>query len=146
MSGVAGVRLFTDDYLTDTGSTRSNQKGQPGLAKAALFGLCPNCAAKTLFSGLTRFSEHCKTCGLDYTGFNVGDGPAALLTMAIGAFIIVLALIVDTIFRPPFWVHALIWVPFTAAMVVLLLRFTKAALLILEHHNRAGEGKMDIDQ
>jgi uncharacterized protein (DUF983 family) len=118
-------------------------EGQPGIAKAALFGLCPKCGAKSLFTNPVHFSQNCGTCGLDYTGFNVGDGPAALLTLVIGALIIVLAILLDIAVRPPFWVHAIIWVPFTIFMVVLSLRVAKGALLISEYRNRAGEGRME---
>jgi uncharacterized protein (DUF983 family) len=116
-------------------------EGQPGIAKAALFGLCPECGAKTMFAGPARFADRCGNCGLDYAGFNVGDGPAALLTLVIGALIIVLAIIVDMAFRPPFWVHVLIWVPVTVALTIWSLRVAKGALLASEHRNRAGEGK-----
>ena len=75
----------------------------------------------------------------------MGDGPAALLTMGIGTLIIILALVVDSVFRPPFWVHVLIWVPFTAALTVMTLRMAKAGLLSAEHRNRAHEaGKSDL--
>jgi len=120
-------------------------EGQPSIAKAALFGLCPQCGRKTLFAGLGQFAGTCANCGLDFSSYNVGDGPAALLTMVIGTLIIILALVVDSVFRPPFWVHALIWVPFTAALTVITLRMAKAALLAAEHHNRAREaGKSDL--
>jgi uncharacterized protein (DUF983 family) len=132
--------------MIDPGPSGPNERGQPGLAKAALFGLCPQCHAKTLFAGPTNFSDICKACGLDYRGFNVGDGPAALLTLAIGAVIILLALTLDVAIRPPFWVHALIWVPVTAALVVVSLRAAKGALLILEYRNQAGEGTVDSDR
>ncbi|MGB5077852.1 MAG: DUF983 domain-containing protein [Sphingorhabdus sp.] len=116
-------------------------EGQPGIIRAAFLGLCPECGAKTLYAGPTRFSDKCDNCGLDFTTFNVGDGPAALLTLAIGALIIVLAIMVDVAFRPPFWVHVLIWVPLTAALTVYSLRVAKGALLASEHRNRAGEGR-----
>jgi len=120
-------------------------EGQPSIARAALFGLCPQCGHKSLFAGLGQFADSCANCGLDFSSYNVGDGPAALLTMAIGALIIVLALIVDTAFHPPFWVHVIIWVPFTAALTVITLRMAKAALLAAEHRNRAREaGKSDL--
>jgi len=120
-------------------------EGQPSIARAALFGLCPQCGNKTLFAGLGQFADKCSACGLDFSSFNVGDGPAALLTMVIGALIIILALIVDSAFRPPFWVHVVIWVPFTAALTVITLRMAKAALLAAEHRNRAREaGKIDL--
>jgi uncharacterized protein (DUF983 family) len=118
------------------------EKGQPGLVPAALFGLCPDCGAKTLFSGPVQFSDRCNKCGLDFSAFNVGDGPAALLTMAIGALIIVAAINLEIAAHPPFWVHALIWVPVTVVMVVLSLRFAKGALLIAEHRNKAKEGAL----
>ncbi|MFN3619265.1 DUF983 domain-containing protein [Sphingorhabdus sp.] len=126
-------------------TTDHSIEGQPSIAKAALFGLCPQCGDKTLFAGLGQFADKCTNCGLDYSSYNVGDGPAALLTMVIGALIIVLALIVDSAFRPPFWVHVVIWVPITAALTVITLRMAKAALLAAEHRNRAREaGKSDL--
>ncbi len=120
-----------------------DKTGQPGLAKAALLGLCPKCHARSLFQSVTNFADKCSACGLDYTTFNVGDGPAALLTLAIGAVIILLALTLDVAVRPPFWVHALIWVPVTAALVIVSLRAAKAALLLLEYRNKAGESAID---
>jgi uncharacterized protein (DUF983 family) len=120
-------------------------EGQPSIARAALFGLCPQCGHKSLFAGLGQFADSCANCGLDFSSYNVGDGPAALLTMGIGTLIIVLALGVDSVFHPPFWVHVIIWVPFTAALTVISLRMAKAALLAAEHRNRAREaGKSDL--
>jgi len=113
--------------------------------RAALFGLCPQCGGKTLFAGLGQFADSCSHCKLDYGSFNVGDGPAALLTMVIGALIIVFALLLDSAVRPPFWVHVIIWVPVTAALTVVTLRMAKAALLASEYRNKAHEaGKDDL--
>jgi uncharacterized protein (DUF983 family) len=124
----------------------SEYKGQPGIAPAALFGLCPDCGAKTLFAGLVRFAPNCRVCGLDYSAFNVGDGPAALLTMALGALIIVLAFMLEIAVHPPFWVHAVLWVPITVGLVLLSLRFAKGALLVAEHRNKAKEGRLAIEE
>jgi uncharacterized protein (DUF983 family) len=123
-----------------TGS--NNPERQPGIAKAAFFGLCPACGAKTMFVAPTKFAGHCRSCDLDFDSFNVGDGPAAFLTMGVGALIIMMALLLDTAIRPPFWVHAVIWVPVTVVMVIGALRFVKGALLASEYRNRAGEGKL----
>ena len=121
----------------------NTHEGQPSIVKAALFGLCPDCGAKTLFVSPVRFADRCTACALDYRQFNVGDGPAALLTLVIGALIIVMAITLDIAVRPPFWLHAIIWVPMTIILVVLSLRIAKAALLISEHRNRAGEARKD---
>lgn len=120
-----------------------SEKGQPASgvsgAEAALFGLCPKCGARTLFDGPVKFAERCRSCGLDLSRFNVGDGPAAFLTLIIGAVVVGLALWLDAAVRPPFWVHALIWIPFTALAVVGGLRVSKAWLLQAEYHNKARE-------
>ena len=114
-------------------------KGQPGLAAAALFGLCPRCGEKTLFDGAARFAPRCSHCGLDYGTFNVGDGPAAFLTMVIGVLVVGLAFWVEVRFHPPLWVHAVLWIPFVTLSTLRGLRVTKAALLYTEHQRRARE-------
>lgn len=120
-----------------------HSEGRPGIVQVALHGLCPQCGAKTLFAGAARFAPKCENCGLDYDSFNVGDGPAALLTLLIGALVIVLAVFIDIAFNPPFWVQAVIWVPFTAALTFWSLRAAKAALLAAEFRNKAGEAGVD---
>ena len=112
------------------------------IATSALRGQCPSCGAPELFAGPIAFSAKCSKCGLDYSQFNVGDGPAAFLIMIVGAIITVLAIVVELRFGPPFWVHILLWVPLTALLVVGLLRIAKALLLILEYQNRAREGRL----
>ena len=116
---------------------------QPSPVEAALGGLCPQCGAKTLFDGLVGFAPQCRACGLDFSAYNVGDGPAAFLTLIIGAVITVLALVTDAAFRPSLWVHALLWVPLTAIAVIWSLRISKAALLALEFRHKAAEGRRE---
>jgi uncharacterized protein (DUF983 family) len=116
--------------------------GQPGIVSAALFGLCPKCGARCLFDGLVQFAAKCRACGLDYSTFNVGDGPAAFLTLIIGALVVVLAITVELVWHPPFWMHALLWVPFTAGAVIWGLRAGKSALLAAEFQRSAGEGRL----
>ena len=119
--------------------------GQPSLRQAALLGLCPRCGGRTLFEGITNFAPQCRACGLDYSRFNVGDGPAAFLTLIIGAVITGLALWLDAAFHPPFWVHILLWVPITAAAVIYGLRVAKSALLHTEYVRNAREaGSRDV--
>jgi uncharacterized protein (DUF983 family) len=116
-------------------------EGQPGIIPAALFGLCPRCGARGLFDGVAKVAPICCSCGLDFASFNVGDGPAAFLTLIIGALVVVLAISVELAWHPPFWVHMLLWIPFTAAAVVWGLRAGKSALLAAEFQRNAGEGR-----
>jgi uncharacterized protein (DUF983 family) len=121
--------------------TDSIPKGQPPVWRAALFGLCPECGAKTLFDGPVQFQATCRDCGLDYSRYNVGDGPAAFLTLIIGALLVAIALTLDAAVQPPLWVHVILWVPLTAAAVVYGLRVAKGALLASEHQRQAAEGR-----
>ena len=114
-------------------------EGQPGLVQAALFGLCPKCGSRTLFDGIVSFAPRCRVCALDYAGFNVGDGPAAFLTLIIGALVTGLAIWLELKWYPPFWVHVVLWVPITAGLVVCGLRAGKAAMLAAEYQRKAIE-------
>jgi uncharacterized protein (DUF983 family) len=110
-------------------------------ALSAVQGLCPRCGERTLYKGLAGFAPRCRACGLDYSSFNVGDGPAAFLIFIVGGLVVMLAIVVELKFSPPFWVHILLWLPLTVALVVGLLRVSKGLLLILEYRNRAREGR-----
>lgn len=114
----------------------------PDTTQASLRGLCPRCGAPTLFAGAVRFSDRCNTCQLDFSQFNVGDGPAAFLIMIVGAAVTLGAVLLELSATPPFWVHILVWLPVTFGLVVGLLRLAKGALLVLEYRNRAGEGRL----
>ena len=118
-------------------------KGQPGTAAAALFGCCPRCNARTLFSGAAKFSDRCSACGLDFSRFNVGDGPAAFLTLIVGALVTGLAIWLQLKADPPFWLHVILWVPLTAGLVLGGLRGCKAWLLQAEYRRAAGEAVND---
>lgn len=105
-------------------------------------GLCPRCGAGGLFAGIARFAPGCRACGLDFSAFNVGDGPAAFLTLIVGAIVVALALTLELTLHPPFWVHILLWVPLTVLLVMGALRFAKGLLLALEYGHAAREGRI----
>ncbi len=113
----------------------------PTPVEVALKGLCPHCGARTLFAGWVRFADRCGGCGLEFSRFNVGDGPAAFLTLLLGAVIVTLAIVLELTMHPPWWVHVLLWVPATAAAVLAALRVSKGALIALEYRNRAAEAR-----
>jgi uncharacterized protein (DUF983 family) len=100
---------------------------------AAVKGQCPKCGATTLFDGLISFAPSCRACGLDFGQFNVGDGPAAFLTLIVGALVVIGALSLQLSVEPPFWVHILIWPAVTLSLVIGGLRVGKAALLQSEY-------------
>jgi len=116
--------------------------GAPSVVQASLRGLCPRCGNATLFSGWVRFADRCPSCGLDFSQFNVGDGPAAFLTLILGAVVTAMAVVLEVKLHPPLWVHMAIWIPVTTVGVLYALRLAKAALLWAEYRNAAREGRL----
>ncbi|MES1974217.1 MAG: DUF983 domain-containing protein [Pseudomonadota bacterium] len=114
----------------------------PTPAQVALKGLCPRCGAKTLFAGPTKFADRCSACGLDLTTFNVGDGPAAFLTLIVGGALVGIAVTLQLTLEPPLWLLALILIPLAVIGVIGSLRIAKAALLVFEYRNSAREGRI----
>lgn len=112
----------------------------PTPVAAALKGLCPRCGATGLFRGWLDFADRCKVCGLDYSAFNVGDGPAAILTLVLGSLIVGIAITIQLTLGPPIWLQLIIWLPITVVGVVGSLRIAKAALLGSEFRTSAHEG------
>ena len=95
-----------------------------------------------MFAGFASFAPRCRACQLDFSAFNVGDGPAAFLTLIIGALITGLAISLELTAEPPYWVHVILWLPLTFVAVVGSLRFGKGMLLALEYRNQAREGRI----
>jgi uncharacterized protein (DUF983 family) len=113
---------------------------EPSPLAVAVGGGCPRCGARTLFNGWIRFADKCCGCGLDFTAFNVGDGPAAFLILIVGAILVAAAITVELAFEPPYWVH-LVWLPIGLLLTIFGLRFGKALLLAQEYRQKAGEGR-----
>jgi uncharacterized protein (DUF983 family) len=96
-----------------------------------------------MFSGLLDLVKRCANCGLDYRFADAGDGPAVFVILIAGFLVVGLAVIVEFIFRPPYWVHALLWIPLVLLSTVGLLRPLKGVLVALQFHHKAAEGRLD---
>ena len=86
--------------------------------------------------------DRCAVCDLDLRGNDAGDGPAVFVILIVGAIVAGGALFVEFTFQPPYWVHAVIWLPTIVILTFVLLRLAKAALLVLQYKHRAGEGRL----
>jgi uncharacterized protein (DUF983 family) len=95
-----------------------------------------------LFAGYLSVAQRCSACGLDYASFDAGDGPAVFVILIVGALVAGGALIVEVNFQPPYWVHAVIWLPATIIMTFVFLRLAKALLLALQYKHQAREGRL----
>jgi uncharacterized protein (DUF983 family) len=109
-----------------------------------LRGRGPQCGEGRLFSGFLDLRPRCDKCGLDFAFADAGDGPA-IFVILIGGFIVVFAaLIVEVLYRPPYWVHAALWLPLILLVTLLPLRLLKGLLIDLQFHHKAQEGRINF--
>lgn len=110
--------------------------------KAGLLCRCPRCGRGRLFTEFVHFlrvAEACEVCGLDLRPEDSGDGPAVFVMFLTGPLVVALAIVVEVLFRPPLWLHAVLWIPTVLVSSIALLRPLKGILIALQYRHRAGE-------
>src|ERR1700760_3010680 len=121
------------------------QPAGPTLLQSVLRGLackCPACGNGKLFSGFLTLRARCEACGLDYAFIDAGDGPAIFIIMIAGAIVVGAALVVEVKYQPPFWLHAVLWLPLILVTTLLPLRAMKSLLIALQYHHKAAPGRL----
>ena len=82
-----------------------------GAMQAGLRCRCPYCGKGKLFAGFLTLRPRCEVCGLDYGFADSGDGPAVFIMFLAGFIVVGAALVTEVVYRPPYWVHAALWLP-----------------------------------
>jgi uncharacterized protein (DUF983 family) len=103
---------------------------------------CPRCGEGKLFAGFLSLQPSCSACGLDYAFIDAGDGPAVFIILIAGFIVVFCALIVEVMYQPPFWLHAVLWVPLVLLTTLAPLRPMKSLLVALQFHHKAQEGRL----
>lgn len=111
--------------------------------KAGLTCSCPRCGEGRLFSGYLSLAPRCERCGLDYSFADAGDGPAVFVILFGGLVAVLAVLIVELLWQPPYWVHAMVGIPMVLAATLLPLRWLKALLIALQFHHKAAEARIE---
>lgn len=104
---------------------------------------CPRCGKGKLFSGFLTLRPRCENCGLDYSFADSGDGPAVFVILIAGFIVVFAALIVEVVYQPPFWLHAVLWGPLILLVTLAPLRLMKSLLIALQFHHKAAEGRIE---
>jgi uncharacterized protein (DUF983 family) len=121
-----------------------SEKSIDTLSGAILGGLscrCPRCAHGKLFRGFLTLRPRCDACGLDYSFADAGDGPAVFIMFLAGFIVVGAALITEVLYQPPYWVHAVLWLPLIIIVTIGPLRPMKGLMIALQYFHKAGEGR-----
>jgi uncharacterized protein (DUF983 family) len=112
---------------------------------AGLRGRCPRCGEGRLFDGFLELAPRCERCDLDYAFADAGDGPAVFVVLIAGFAVVGSAVLVEAAWRPPYWLHAVLWLPMLLILTLGLLRPLKGLLVALQYHHKAEEGRVGRD-
>ena len=117
----------------------------PSPVMAGLWGRCPRCGKGKLFAGFLALAPRCEHCGLDFSFADSADGPAFFVMFISGFIVAGSALAVEIAYAPPYWVHAVLWIPLILITTLLPLRPMKGLLIALQYHHKAAEGRFTSD-
>lgn len=115
----------------------------PNPFVAGLACRCPRCGKGRLFTGFLALAPGCDACGLNYSFIDAGDGPAVFIILLAGFVVVVAALVVEVVYQPPFWLHAVLWGPLILITTLGPLRPMKGVLIALQYHHKAAEGRLE---
>src|SRR5512139_832712 len=124
--------------MSEPENTAADRAHYPPLSPMSI-GLrcaCPRCGQGRLYDGILTPAKRCMACGLDYAFIDSGDGPAVFVILILGFVIAGLALLVETAFEPPLWLHAILWIPLIIVLSLWALRVTKAIMIALQFQTK----------
>ena len=100
---------------------------------------CPRCGKGPLFTGFLSVAARCTACGLDLGKADSGDGPAVFIIFILGFLVVPLALLVESSFAPPMWLHLAIWPVVILGGALALLRPMKGVMIALQYRHKASD-------
>lgn len=110
-----------------------------GLNATGLGCRCPRCGQGPLFDGYLTLKPRCEACDLDFAFADSADGPAVFVMFIAGFIVVAAALTVEFLYEPPYWLHAILWLPLVLLLTFGLLRPLKGLLIALQYKNKAAE-------
>jgi uncharacterized protein (DUF983 family) len=108
------------------------------LIRLALACKCPRCREGVLYKTVwsLELRAQCPVCHLDFSKNDSADGPAVFLIFILGALLVPMAWIFESVFAPSIWVHVVIWTFVALAMVLGAMRPLKAYIIALQFKYR----------
>ncbi len=117
-----------------------------GVLRHSLTCTCPRCGKGSLYNnGLFDLTlRHvCTSCSLNLAKNDSADGPAVFLIFFLGFLLVPMALIFETVFAPPLWVHAVLWGALAIGITVGTLKPLKSLVIALQYRHRASDWEED---
>jgi uncharacterized protein (DUF983 family) len=97
-----------------------------------LRGRCPSCRKGHIFGKFLKVQDQCEVCGEELHHQRADDFPAYLVIVLVGHLVVPLILHVEMTYEPAYWIHAVLWLPLTLALTLLLIQPMKGLVIALQ--------------
>ena len=113
------------------------------LLRSALSCKCPRCHQGTMFKpGLSLgLTERCAACSLNLADNDCGDGAVVFLIFILGFILVPFALLIEMMFSPPLWAHAVITGTLALGFTMLATKPLKSYIIALQFKHRPNTWK-----
>lgn len=113
-------------------------------------GRCPDCGAKTMWRKYLKVEDDCAACGLHLGGHQADDAPPYFTIFIVGHIIVPIALMVEKLYTPPLYIHALLFTVLAVLVSLIFLPIVKGGIVGLQWalrlHGFASENSEDADE
>ncbi|MEE8579667.1 MAG: DUF983 domain-containing protein, partial [Hyphomicrobium sp.] len=109
-----------------------HERSVPQSLKRGAAQMCPACGNGALYTRYLKVADQCPACSEVLHHHRADDAPPYFTILIVGHFVVAGVMMVEDYFRPNYWVHALMWVPLTIGLTLLLLPRIKGALVGLQ--------------
>ena len=109
--------------------------GKSGLyLMRGMMGRCPACGEGKLFRAFVKVADRCNACGEDLHHHRADDFPAYLTIFLVGHLVVPIAMYVEIVYQPSYWLHAALWAPMVILLSIGLLQPIKGMIVALQWH------------
>ena len=128
----------------------NHERKKSGAIWRGMKGQCPACGSKTLWRKYLKVQDDCAACGLHLGGHQADDAPPYFTIFIVGPVIVPIALIVERLYTPPLYIHALLFTVLAVLVSLISLPIVKGGVVGLQWalrlHGFAAESSEDADE
>lgn len=129
---------FTNDVNTTEGETNHSglprRKILPAMRRGSR-GRCPACGTGKLFDRYLHVIDQCADCGEALHHHRADDAPAYFTIAVVGKIVVGLFVWLELAYAPPYWVHAVIFLPLLLTLALTALPIFKGMIVGLQWAN-----------
>lgn len=110
----------------------NHQRKKRSAIWRGMLGRCPECGEKTLWRKYLKVQDDCASCGLHLGAHQADDAPPYFTIFIVGHVIVPIALILERLYTPPLYIHALLFTVLAVLVSLISLPIVKGGVVGLQ--------------